>query len=71
MPEDFRTTNDIEIAETGFRKFFRLYEKQMGNTDGENPGLRQFLDTQAQLLKKHILGELKYQPFNVTLALDK
>ncbi|MBU1557406.1 CRISPR-associated endonuclease Cas1 [Patescibacteria group bacterium] len=60
--DDFQVKDGgVVLTDDGFRKFFNLYEKKMGDTDGENPGLRQIINKQVYLLKKHILGEIIYQ----------
>lgn len=64
-PEHFQTEAEegIRITEDGLKTFFSLYEKQMGNQDGNSPGLRKILDEQVGSLKQHTMGQGMYRPF--------
>ena len=66
-PEHFQSKEGgIQMTEEGFKKFFRLYEEQLGQSDGENPGLRKLIDDQARLLKQHLQEQSHY----INFALD-
>lgn len=69
---DFQTTQDgIQMLPDSLKKFFQLYEENMGTKNGDNPGLRKIIDEQVEMLKKHILGESSYRHLELDTITSK